>query len=312
MSGYHQDYLGQLCRLGKIKAAKIGRNWYTTKSELQTLIKFTDSIEEESGRISDIDPSEESLGLFDLSAVAEEVATMESAPSVDGVRPQIETEAKISAIVESELQSSIEMKRSTESETVGGQARNVLVAKPVIADNYVISEVEGIPIKLRGDNHQRQHHTIQTLITRMKLDTLRTEVLQLSDFMHGVSAELNTVKQVLAKHEEILKHRKDLATSYAPSINVAPVTRNEPLILQIEDQSSPIMQVRQYLWLAPALAITLVVASVGVVLAMALPNTNPQVSTIYYAPPIINNEGVVAGQTSTETGLDSQPFINQP
>ena len=37
LTGYHQDYLGQLCRVGKIKAAKIGRNWYTTKSELQAL-----------------------------------------------------------------------------------------------------------------------------------------------------------------------------------------------------------------------------------------------------------------------------------
>ncbi|HEX3099488.1 MAG TPA: hypothetical protein VHQ41_00765 [Patescibacteria group bacterium] len=29
LTGYHQDYLGQLCRLGKLPATKVGRNWFT-------------------------------------------------------------------------------------------------------------------------------------------------------------------------------------------------------------------------------------------------------------------------------------------
>jgi hypothetical protein len=37
LTGYHQDYLGQLCRLGKLPAKKVGRNWWTSKEALQSL-----------------------------------------------------------------------------------------------------------------------------------------------------------------------------------------------------------------------------------------------------------------------------------
>jgi fibronectin-binding autotransporter adhesin len=35
ITGYHQDYLGQLCRSGKLAGKKIGRNWTTTKFALE-------------------------------------------------------------------------------------------------------------------------------------------------------------------------------------------------------------------------------------------------------------------------------------
>lgn len=37
LTGYHQDYLGQLCRLGKLPAQKVGRNWFTFPEALQKL-----------------------------------------------------------------------------------------------------------------------------------------------------------------------------------------------------------------------------------------------------------------------------------
>lgn len=37
LTGYHQDYLGQLCRLGKLSAVKVGRNWFTFPEALSTL-----------------------------------------------------------------------------------------------------------------------------------------------------------------------------------------------------------------------------------------------------------------------------------
>ena len=37
LTGYHQDYLGQLCRAGKLKGTKIGRNWTTTRAALAEL-----------------------------------------------------------------------------------------------------------------------------------------------------------------------------------------------------------------------------------------------------------------------------------
>lgn len=38
MTGYHQDYLGQLARAGKLEAKKIGRNWLTTKKSINIFL----------------------------------------------------------------------------------------------------------------------------------------------------------------------------------------------------------------------------------------------------------------------------------
>jgi len=38
-TGYHQDYLAFLCRTGKLRGLKIGRNWVTTESDLDDFIK---------------------------------------------------------------------------------------------------------------------------------------------------------------------------------------------------------------------------------------------------------------------------------
>jgi hypothetical protein len=39
VTGYHQDYLAFLCRTGKLHSSKIGRNWVTTKAQLDDFIK---------------------------------------------------------------------------------------------------------------------------------------------------------------------------------------------------------------------------------------------------------------------------------
>ncbi len=39
LTGYHQDYLGFLCRSGKLKGFKVGRNWSVTKTDLEDFIK---------------------------------------------------------------------------------------------------------------------------------------------------------------------------------------------------------------------------------------------------------------------------------
>jgi excisionase family DNA binding protein len=37
LTGYHEDYLGQAARFGKLKAIKVGRNWITLRS---SIVKF--------------------------------------------------------------------------------------------------------------------------------------------------------------------------------------------------------------------------------------------------------------------------------
>jgi hypothetical protein len=38
MTGYHQDYLGQMARSGKLEAHKMGRNWFTTKLAIDKML----------------------------------------------------------------------------------------------------------------------------------------------------------------------------------------------------------------------------------------------------------------------------------
>ncbi len=56
LTGYHQDYLGFLCRTGKLHGYKIGRNWTTTKTALDEFVKtykngITEVIDETGTRI---------------------------------------------------------------------------------------------------------------------------------------------------------------------------------------------------------------------------------------------------------------------
>ena len=46
-TGYHQDYLGFLCRQGRLRGFKIGRNWVTTKESLDDFLKnYKNSVNE--------------------------------------------------------------------------------------------------------------------------------------------------------------------------------------------------------------------------------------------------------------------------
>jgi hypothetical protein len=47
ITGYHQDYLGQLCRLGKLPATKKGRIWFTSEDALNRLAAIPDAEDNE-------------------------------------------------------------------------------------------------------------------------------------------------------------------------------------------------------------------------------------------------------------------------
>ena len=85
LTGYNQDYLGQLARSGKLKAKKIGRNWITT---LEAINKINGEI---TTWIKKQEPDPELSELSDVSGGGEkeiqlktesESALREYAPSV--------------------------------------------------------------------------------------------------------------------------------------------------------------------------------------------------------------------------------------
>ncbi len=296
LSGYHQDYLGQLCRLGKIKASKIGRNWYTTQSELQSLLSFTGAIEEENGSFNNQVADEEEKGLFDFSA-----PEAENAPSMDAVQAAVISDIKLD-----------EKTTSLDTDEIQKPARvEPIIATPVVIDNYVISEVDGIPIRLAAENAARQHHTIQSLVTRLKLDSLRNEVIQVSEVVQTMSDELAAVKEIVAKHDQVLRHRKDLATTYAASIDMFPKrAEQESALLSLEDNSTPVQVSVWQVWAAPALAVLLVSAVTGWLVLSNLPGGQNSLSTIKYAPLAGVQNGLVAGDNTNSLQSQDSASIN--
>jgi hypothetical protein len=88
LSGYHQDYLGQLCRAGKLSATKLGRTWFTTETAVRDFLRSLQG------------PSAQQDGTFDQpvfeEAPQDEVAAVQPQSSVG---PQIVENVVISEVV---------------------------------------------------------------------------------------------------------------------------------------------------------------------------------------------------------------------
>ena len=250
LSGYHQDYLGQLCRLGKLRAAKIGRNWYTTQSELRSLLN--------------------------------------TPMTPEGILASLEIPQEQSAEDNQDEPEVLELAQP--------------ISAPTVAANYVISEVEGLPISLEARPiTSKSEHSLQTLITRMRLEELKSEVLQVAGVVSELADELQSQKAILERHEKLLKVRTDLRDSYSPSLNITTISK--PVVDTIEhilpeqglDNSTD--SVRFY-WLWPALTIALAVVASSLFIANSFSDNSPQFSTvIYHQQPVSNLNPQVAGET---------------
>jgi hypothetical protein len=275
ITGYHQDYLGLLCRLGKIEANKIGRNWYTTQSEINKFLNPETSLDQ-------MGFTPETEGLISESATS----TLQDILS----EPEVKKESAPRAIPV-----------SIDSVVISAPVVKRAVA-PTIVENVVISDMESLPIRLVKKPAVAQHHTLQSLITRTKLEQLKQEVLEIAGFMDNVSSELAEHRAILQKHESMLAARKDLASSYASNIDfglnqpAAPVTSSK--INMLED-SSENYEDKKYVWLWPSLAISLVVVITLVALTGFMPKTVNYASTIYYKLVSSELNPQVAGETDT-------------
>lgn len=93
LTGYHQDYLGQLCRLGKLSATKVGRNWFTSAEALNNLstnLASEDVVEESTNEV--IDQANEPVEQSQQIAVAQPYISQNITVSqVDGMPIAIKT-----------------------------------------------------------------------------------------------------------------------------------------------------------------------------------------------------------------------------
>jgi hypothetical protein len=96
LSGYHQDFLGQLCRSGKLRSTKVGKGWVTSESALN-----------------------EFLGVQNLNNILPDVPSqpVEAAP-VEELPVSVPATQKIPVRVIAPVNNANELFEKTESETV--------------------------------------------------------------------------------------------------------------------------------------------------------------------------------------------------
>lgn len=249
MSGYHQDYLGQLCRLGKLRASKIGRNWYTTQSEIHSLLSNPAAS----------DPAE-----------------------------------------------FLQMDTAEESEPVEPLTQEA----PIVTANYLISEVREVPIRLeQRPQAARSHHSLQTLVTRMRLDELRSDVLQVSGLVQKIATEQDEQKAMLMRHEEILQGRTDLREQYAPSLGLAGAFKPSVDMVEFAGPLSNSSTGKQpdIVWLWPALTAVVAIAAASLLIVGNMSRQEPQLSTVIYKPQGQPIEVIVPQVAGEQTAVPLQP-----
>ncbi len=244
LSGYHQDYLGQLCRLGKLRAAKIGRNWYTTQSELQTLVN-----------------NSEAYGVLDQFVITPDETTDETTDESGNIEDQSES-----------LEPAMQV--------------------PVVASNYVISEVDAMPIRLEERPQvANSHHSIQTLITRMKLEELKSEVMQFAGIIDQISDEVLNHTEILKRHELLLESRTNLRDVYSSSLEIGAqprVVRTSQVEMfdgANQNLNNDNFESVKSIWLWPALALLLAVTVSSLfIFSISSSSVQPELSTVIYQP----------------------------
>lgn len=191
ITGYHQDYLGQLCRGGKLRATKFGRNWFTT----------TDAIE---------DFRKALLALFEepRSVETEEVSIMD---------PSVDTSSHTTTTVR------------TESLPVLNQA--AAAPAPALTETFIVSQVDGLPIQLKTiPSIPRGANTVQQLMTNLKIQSLQHAVGDIRLTLQEVLAELSRQSAILESkpwlREGLLRSTYSGAFDFQETAQ--PKTINEP------------------------------------------------------------------------------------
>ncbi len=231
LTGYHQDYLGQLCRLGKLEAVKIGRNWFTSPEALNSI----------GGEVSDNVPS-----------------------PVDSI-----------------------------------------ISQPIIVENIMIPEVEGLPISIRTvPTNPRNTNSVQGILTNMRIESLQKEVMELRQILFRLMEEVKSHTSILQTKETVNRVQDSLKHSYVSNFDFnIPEQRLEglvepPVIWEKPKRSS-------YVLINWVMAMTVVVAisflGIGLVTSNFFGQEQPAYSVYYRTvPKHLENTPEVAGAVSSE------------
>ena len=320
LTGYHQDYLGQLCRMGKLEAIKIGRNWFTSSTALNSLAKPPTLAEEVAQEIID-----ESIL---AQSVAPSVQVLHESPA-----PQDESEAF--AVPKSNF---FKRDRSVISQTPQSIVNSYIVVPeervqirtPIISQNITINDldenelfvnvdtdtdassaVEEMPISIRTiPSSPRVTNEVQNILTNRRIEELQQEVFQLRSLLMRLMEEVKSHTSILQSHATVSRVQDSLKHAYVSNFDL---TMPEQRISYTEEMANPQDSTQPIIWFEPqrpryalmqwvaATAAIVVVSFVGIgIVQKSFFGSEPVVSTVYHRDAPIQ-EPEVAGATILPT-----------
>lgn len=314
LTGYHQDYLGQLCRMGKLEGVKIGRNWFTSSAALNSLAKPPTLVEEVAQEI------------VDETILAQSLASSERTANQSSV-PQDESEAF--AVPKSNF---FKRDRSVISQTPQSIVNSYIVVPeermqfrtPIISQNITINDldeselfenddvvkdassaVEAMPIAIRTiPSSPRVTNEVQNILTNRRIEELQQEVFQLRSLLMRLMEEVKSHTSILQTHATVSRVQDSLKHAYVSNFDL---TMPEQRISYTEEMANPQDSTQPIIWFEPqrpryammqwvaATAAIVVVSFVGIgIVQKSFFGTEPVVSTVYYRD-ALNQEPEVAG-----------------
>jgi hypothetical protein len=267
LSGYHQDYLGQLCRAGKLPASKVGRNWFTSKEAVQKLA---------TSEIS-----------------TPEVNSTESEPN-DFIDDALYANS-INESLERENELAVAQPVITQSITISKVDGIPIAIQTVEVPTQNTNRLQGVLTNMRIQALQEEVFELREMLNRLMTEvTAHARMLQAQNVMHNRDDRL--------QHSYV--PNLDFGLSRSNYVNQKPAPQLRPYVeesFEIIFEKQP--QYPFATWLAATAAlVALVYIAVGIFAGSFLGNKSPEVSTIYYHNQ--NQELAspqVAGDTTTQT-----------
>lgn len=289
LTGYHQDYLGQLCRSGKLQAEKIGRNWFTNPQALGELYAY-EPLASQSDLVSQSDAQSDQVTFSDTPNISNLEVSDVATGSFSGQK-------FVDAIVGN--QDTVEEEISEDERSVVQMTPATISAETEeVPSNPLPIAIKVIPPKA----HVRQVNSVQNLLTNIRIENLQKEVVELRrmlvELMQEVKSHTNILqtRHTVEKFEGALKHAYisnfDFGNRFSTielntDTNDLVGSREElPPISVVDwaDSSKAIMsKVAVFPWLAITMsAVVLGVLLVGIANDTFLGSSEPSVTTYYY------------------------------
>ncbi|MDQ3018265.1 MAG: hypothetical protein M3Q64_00105, partial [bacterium] len=314
LTGYHQDYLGQLCRSNKIEAEKRGRSWFTTTEAIQSYLdntfQPTISPTEAKPELVTEQVAEYPVVQFEPDAITEPTYS-------DLVTDQIEEE--VNAVSAVDTTDTIEQFQPEEEEMTAFHIDEPLAEMETTRyEPSHISAVVGMPIALNAKvTAPLYYNSLKAVQTFAQVQEIKSEVSALRAQMDELNTKTsNTTEQVQNIPTNNFKNNFvsnfDLGQKPAPYNEPVEYTRSVTVVVS-DAYDAVIAQLRSrvaLLSISVAVLALILTGSFGLLRNSFLGNPD-NAETVAYNPTVVPTQGkeIVAGLVAFEDKPNLNPQV---